>query len=204
MSSETVEIAKDEETGIRVFAEMDQTAQNPLNDDEAVIFAVLHRHYDNPAEDHLNSVDAIAEFEAENTGDDSEWMVFPLWMFDHSGNVYRAGASNPFSCPWDSGRVGVIALKRSEFGAPAGETFDALDCANAICANYTDWANGNAWGYVVEDAKGVSLDSCWGYVGDHDEEYFRGEAMSSFNYHVAEARKVIGEAIVESRPDMHA
>lgn len=44
-----------------------------------------------------------------------EWLVanvaiLPIYMYDHSGLTISTG---PFSCPWDSGQVGIIYIEKS-------------------------------------------------------------------------------------------
>lgn len=163
--------------------------ESPLDDGtNAVIFAVLHRRYANPAESFdlvakpegseepfydFTTPEGIADFEKDmaDAGDKAEWVAFPLFMYDHSGTIYKASeGGNPFSCQWDSGRIGIIALKKSEFYGPdhAEHGKPYIETANGICDNYTEWANGEIYGYVVEDETGEQLDSCWGFIGTWD------------------------------------
>lgn len=179
---EQIAIASDTFTGIKVYAEQDPDLSQPHEDDESVIIVVLTRNQTNPGEHAgLRTVEDVEAFEEANQGEDSEWAIFPLFMYSHGLNVYQVSkGGNPFSDPWDSGRVGILALKRADFG----EGVDFYTTAQGSAQAYTDWANGNGWGYVVENAEGETLDSCWGFVGDHDETYFVGEAMEAYNQHV--------------------
>jgi hypothetical protein len=143
---------------------------SPVEDGDGAIFAVLHRRYINPAakrtEGDFNSVDGIEAFIKRNKGPRAKWAVFSLFMYDHSGTAYACSenGSNPFigrapHAEWDSGRVGIIALQRSR-----GVTRETLyEYAQGICRDYTAWANGDVYGYVIEDATGEEISSCWGY-----------------------------------------
>jgi hypothetical protein len=42
---------------------------------------------------------------------------------------------------------------------------------------FEDWAFGNVYGYVIEDADGEEVSSCWGFYGDYDD-YMLGECRS--------------------------
>lgn len=204
---------------LKIILDAHGDTESPLEDDRAVIFAVLHRRYINPAKTltkfdaddnsyDFNSVEGIAKFEADNAGPDSEWAVFPLFMYDHSGTVYQCSTGgNPFSCPWDSGRVGIIAMLKAEVGP------DPLKSAQATCETYTDWANGNIYGFVVEDEDGEELDACWGFIGDSDG-YVLAEGRDILTYHVNKKREADAAALIEentriaaaleaSRPDMY-
>jgi hypothetical protein len=118
-------------------------------------------------------MDGIAQFEAEAKDD---WTIFKLFLYDHSGTSYQPSENgkNPFSCPWDSGRVGIIALHTSDFDKNA----NLFECAKSICEEYTSWANGEVYGYVVETEAGYELDSCWGFYGD-PEGYVLEEARNA-------------------------
>lgn len=205
MSEYVAHTETDEETGLTLRIVADSDLTQPYEDDSAVRIVVLHGRYQNPAKDSgLTSVEAVAEFEAENAADDSEWFTIPLWLYDHSGTSYRVGAGNPFSCPWDSGRVGIIALKRSEWTAD-----DLAEAAQGVAESYTDWANGHGFAYQVTDAEGDTLDSCGGYLGDHDAEGGAlEEGRAAFESAKEDARKAnaatFASEVTESRPDLYA
>lgn len=212
----------DPASGVIGYVEHDPTgAESPLEHDAAVIFAMLHNRYANPAEKHgLKSQEDMDEFERQNCrGKSAPWAAFPLFMFDHSGTAYKVGRPvapgerpvNPFSCPWDSGRVGWLFVKLSEI-APrnmrrAEKLAKAAECARITCEVYTQWANGEVYGYVIEDEDGDTLDSCWGFIGEADDDYLLGEMRQAFTYHADKIAKAKAEAtaeeIAESRPDLY-
>ena len=43
--------------------------------------------------------------------------------------------------------------------------FDPSKLMEGLIENYQTWANGDVWGFIVEDADGEELDSCWGFYG---------------------------------------
>lgn len=140
----------------------DQDCEQPFKDDEGVHIVVLSRRYSDPAKGACGTTPGeVADWEKRNP----DWYVLPMWFYDHSGIAFRAGAENPFSCRWDSGQAGIVALKRSEWGE-AGCTDDQLaEYANNVATEYGEWANGECYGYVVKDSEGNEIDSCYGYVG---------------------------------------
>lgn len=151
------------ENGVKARIFHDGDVEQPFACDDAVRIAVLHRRYVDPCGGACGSgPDEIAAWERENA---DEWYTIPLFLYDHGGTIYRVGQSNPFHCRWDSGRVGIIALKRSEWGN-GHESGDWLaDCAQSIAEEYTNWANGECYGFVLQDPAGCEIDSCWGYLG---------------------------------------
>jgi hypothetical protein len=54
---------------------------------------------------------------------------------------------------------------------------------------YSDWAIGNIYGYVVTDDSGKIYDDCWGYIGDYDSDYSAlSEARSTVDYRIANGK----------------
>lgn len=99
----------------------------------------------------------------------------PVYAYVHSGVMMRATESgNPFSCPWDSGQCGLVYAEldtiKKEFGSDDAE---AIQKAKALLINevetFSQYLNGEVYGYVIEDAEGNEIDSCWGFYGDPDE-----------------------------------
>lgn len=55
---------------------------------------------------------------------------------------------------------------------------------------YGAWAWGNVYGYVVEDANGEEIDSCWGYYGsEFDESGLEEAALDAADHHLASMRR---------------
>jgi hypothetical protein len=51
--------------------------------------------------------------------------------------------------------------------------------AARVAADYTSWANGECYGYVLHDASGAECDSCWGFIGI-DDALQEAEAAASY------------------------
>lgn len=151
------------EAGLYAEIHADCDAEQPYGADEAVRIVVLHRRYSDPARGTCGrDPDEVAEWERENR---AAWFTIPLFLYDHGGTIYRVGHTSPFRCPWDSGRVGIIALKRSAWGTGATSDEELVACAEAVAAEYTSWANGECFGYVLHDARGIEVGACWGFIG---------------------------------------
>lgn len=95
-----------------------------------------------------------------------EFVVLPVYLYDHSGLAMNTSG---FSCPFDSGQVGIIyATKeklRNEYGVKRISKETRLKALNALrneVATYDQYLGGNVWGWTVADEAG-SLDGCWGY-----------------------------------------
>lgn len=110
-------------------------------------------------------------------------ITLPLYLYDHSGITM---STSPFSCPWDSGMVGMIyctkekALK--EFG---GKILTkkirekVIKCLMNEVEVYDQYLTGQVYGYVIKDEEGNELESCWGFFGmDHVMEEAKSQAES--------------------------
>jgi len=160
----------------------DEDCESPVIDDEAVKVVILHRRYGNPASDVGGTPDEVLGWIKANR---KEWYVTNLFMYEHSGVVLRAGEANPFGDPWDSGQVGIVAIKKSEFGKGKGERNSTrLQYCKDIAEEYGMWMNGDTYEYVIEDEDGNVLDSCSGFIGF---DLVQDEAKASAEYYVRQA-----------------
>ena len=145
--------------GKEITIHYDQDCKSPNHDDSGVKIVILHRRYSDPANGSCGKdSESVDEWCAENS---AEWFIQPLFMYDHSG---VALSSSPFSCPWDSGQVGIIALKRSEW-APEATEEQLSNWAASVASEYGQWMNGECYGYILRDSEGNEIDSCWGFIG---------------------------------------
>ena len=97
-------------------------------------------------------------------------IILPLYLYDHSGISISTGA---FSCRWDSGQVGFIVADRKkvlqEFGSKI-LTKKLKDQVIKILENevqtYSQYLEGDVYGFIIEDEEGEQLDSCFGFYGN--------------------------------------
>ena len=173
----------------------------PIGYDDAVRLAILHRRYTNPARGYgLTDQESVEAAEREARRPGAEFIAFPVYMYDHSGAAYSI---RPFSCPWDSGRAGTLFLRRSDFGRPLRKA------AESILARYTAWANGQVYGFIVEDEDGEHLDSCWGFIEPDGADGYVLEAGRDSLAHLAAEREKeqaaeFASSAESSRPDLYA
>lgn len=190
----------------------DAAGEAPYAGDDGVRIVMLHRRYSDPAEgacgDTPEDVAAWCEANA------AEWFTIPLFMYEHSGRVWRVGESNPFGDRWDSGRVGIVALRRVDWRRPkiAGDhesdyrdaTEDELaESAASVIATWGDWAEGNVWGYVVDLPDEEHVDSCWGFIGDSDDAYLIETATDAARYFSDQYEAEKARELEATRPDMY-
>lgn len=70
--------------------------------------------------------------------------------------------------------------------------YHARQCAKGEIATYLAWADGEVYGYTVEDNEGNHVDSCWGFYG---YEYCKEEAESVVKWHEEQEEKEDKEII---------
>lgn len=125
---------------------------------------------------------------------DAHYAIVPLYLYDHSGISMN---TKPFSCPWDSGQVGLIYCRLSEAQKEWGplkkkdlkeKTLGALA---AEVETYTQYLEGDVAGWIIENEDGEEIESVWGYF-PNDSYASRWEAP------LCEARAAIDRCLQES------
>lgn len=115
-------------------------------------------------------------------------IVLPVYLYDHSGITI---STSPFSCPWDSGQVGVMYCTHeratSEFGGKSTHEVReaATKCMTSEVESINSYLVGDVYGYRVLDPAGEEVFSLWGFVGDAD--YCMGEGVSAAAVYEARA-----------------
>ena len=119
----------------------------------------------------------------------------PLYLYDNSGIAMR---TKPFSCAWDSGKVGFIyvtkALAKAEWGDVPDLEEKATACLEFEVKEYDQYLTGDVWGFKIYDADTESIDgcprewvdSCWGFYG---EDYCEEEAKQQVKWYMEREAK---------------
>lgn len=114
-------------------------------------------------------------------------ICLPVWLYDHSGRVYKAAETNPFHCPWDSGLFGFIYITRADARQMYGvkritekTRLRLLDDLKAQVDTYSKWANGETYRWEVKDADGDVIDSCGGYYSEGEAETDARATLESY------------------------
>lgn len=148
---------------IKIYSDFDP--ESPRNCMNLGTFQVYHRRYLSP--------DPIIRDEPFIAKDE---IGLKVYGYDHGGIVY---STTPFSCPYDSGFAGVIftskAKARAWFGVKRLHTKKVIDQLNYEVDLYSQYVNGEVYGYKVIDPEGKEIDSCWGFYGS-DREYMIRQA----------------------------
>jgi hypothetical protein len=193
----TLETLNHNELTIKIVA--DYSPESPRDWDNLGTILADHRRYslaDANAPVHL--LPRHGERTLEGTARDVElhlkervlWL--PVRMYEHGSVGLRAIAPDdevgyPWNCQWDSGWVGIIYVPysklRTEYSCQriTGKTLTkARDVLKAEIETYSQYINGEVYGYEIEDEAGSCIDSCYGFYG---WEYVQAQAIEAAKHH---------------------
>lgn len=110
-------------------------------------------------------------------------MVKPVGMIDHSGVSYYLGGGPHWSdsAGWDSGTCGLMVATHENLVEKwaAERTDEEIEgWMRAELEEYSSWANGDCYGYRIEDLNGDEVDGCWGLIG---HEYAMSELEAALS-----------------------
>lgn len=191
MSNDAIHTETRHDLVIKIYQDTDP--QNPRTEwDNMGEMFCFHRRY-NLGDKHDKSIEEVREL-----SERKDVISLPLFLYDHSGITMSTTA---FSCPWDSGQVGVILVTyeklRKEYSTKKitkAIKEKALGVLQREVKTYDDFLTGNVWGYVVETKEGEHLESCWGFFGDYDDKDFGA---------LAKARETVDGLTDKGKTDEH-
>ena len=136
----------------------------------------------------INSLEAMLnKFNREN-------IALPLFLYDHSGITI---STSTYSCPWDSGRVGVIYKPKNEVRKVynvkrISEKLrqEVLDILQSEVKIYDDYLTGNCYGYMIEKTG----DSVWGFYGDIDDNGIIESIQDSIDCYISKEYELFEHA----------
>lgn len=162
----------DEQTlpsGIKVKVKVDENPMSPREWDNVSHMLCWHTRYNLGDEQwsHNGSVDldAVVDYIRDKY---EPTIIRGLYLYDHSG-LSISMSQSPFDPGgWDTSFVGLIfdtAEGRDLLGTPTDNMEEIIE---AELDTYDKYLRGDVYGYVVEDADGLFVDSCWGFYSDAD------------------------------------
>lgn len=138
----------------------DEYAENPRHDfDHLGTFYMEHRRYD------------FGDKDSENIDLDTfDGVYLSVYAYEHGGITLNTAG---FSCPWDSGQIGVIYVTREkimkEFPSWKVLTKSREQKIREYLKNEIEqldnWLTGNVYAFRVTDENGEIIDSCHGFYG---------------------------------------
>jgi hypothetical protein len=175
----------------------DNNPDSPRNWDNLGIMVCHHSRYDlgdKHGYDHKD-YSGWKEMEKAIVKENNVGVILPLYLYDHSGITI---STTPFSCGWDSGRIGFIYVSKEdvlkEFGGKI-VTKKLKEKAEGILKGevetYDQYLRGDIYGYKISKVSTCEqgnehkeeIDSCWGFYG---EDYCMEEAEGVVQYYIKE------------------
>jgi len=101
-------------------------------------------------------------------------IILPLYLYDHG---VRAMSTTSFigrahHAEWDSGQVGWVYVTKAKVREEYGVKRVTKELRRRVISvlkseveTYSQWLEGDVYGFVLEDAQGNHIDSCWGFYG---------------------------------------
>lgn len=99
-------------------------------------------------------------------------VAVPILCYEHSDIHYYIGNSIDYF----DGSIAGVAWQRKEVlrneyhvqRITKSIREVAFKVVEAELVTYTNWCNGNVFGYILYNAEGEQIDSCWGFVSEDD------------------------------------
>jgi len=155
----------------------DECGFDPRKDwDNFGTMVCLHRRYS------LGDVQNIAIEDACTIENDKNNICLPIYMYDHSGITL---STTPFSCPWDSGKLGFIYVSkekvRKEYNTSRITKIlrqKVLEILKSEVETYDHYVRGEVYG-VILSKDGEEIESTWGIIGYENAQELANEMLSA-------------------------
>lgn len=134
---------------------------------------IMNQYYVCPHDSYPLQIQTMLDFDIDYR---DRLAIRPVYLYDHSGIAISCA---PFSCRWDSGQIGWVFTTPQEmrfYMPPEWEDFSNPECRRLAerflieeVEHQNNFIQGNVYGWRVLDDEGEEVESCWGYVGDHNQ-----------------------------------
>jgi len=187
----------------------DDYFESPRCWDQNSTMLIFHREYDFGDKNELgidkndfNDWDEMEEFLQKEM---NIVVILPIYMMEHSGISIQ---TTPFSCSWDSGRVGFIYITRDQMKDAYGykllnarrekEIIRYLTNEVKLMNNYV---TGDVYAYCIRNEDDEVLDSCSGFYGDDCIPEIIDECKRIIDTYPSSQQMTIADFIQEKKDD---
>lgn len=160
----------------------DESPSSPREDDNLGTMVCFHGRYDLGDKHNYKSGDYNGwdEMEKSIIKNENVGVILPLYLYDHSGITI---STSPFSCNWDSGKIGFIFISKEKMLKEYGGKIVTQTLKDKVegylkseIEIYDQYLTGDVYGYRVSEVTTCSegheheteIDSCWGYYGQEE------------------------------------
>lgn len=166
---------KAENENVRLIVEQDESPMDPREWDNLGVIVCWHRRY--TLGDEQPRVDPKRWLHEWKRGrKEKDYVMLPVYMYDHSGIWLSTSRGYPFNCRWDAGQVGFIYATR-ERAVELGCEWNLEAIEQQLISEvevYSQYVSGDVYGFMVERKQPCGHweheDSCWGYFGSNWKE----------------------------------
>lgn len=150
---------------LKISVEHDRDCPAPDEDDDGawtfVSFRRNDNHYRDPAELFPPSIGLRRKL--------AVGTAFLLDVYEHSGEAWSFSGEG-MNDPWDTSSCAGMLLWEHEIGDMGAKTLaDRKKDAAGFLEIWNAWANGECFGYAIEDRNGDEIDSSCGFFGTDEE-----------------------------------
>lgn len=183
--------------GYNIDIYYDPDAESPRTWDNLGTFYTAHRRYrpEKEFDDHFQWEEVFDRYGDFSDSFEKKYIALKIYLYDHSGLTISSG---PFSCSWDSGWFGIVAVSiekvKKEYGwkvLTAARRRKIEGYLQGEIDTYDNYLRGEVYGYRITpaDDKDDVLESCWGYFGDSGLEQLEDECRDIIDSHIAEQKE---------------
>ena len=149
----------------------DSSADSPRSWDNLGKMICFHNRYDLGDKHNYNADDYSGweEMKKAILKEENPAVILPLYLYDHSGISISTSA---FSCRWDSGQIGFVLVSKKqaleEYGGVRVSSKKKVKIESIIEAEvqtYTQYVEGEVYGFQIVDEDDDIIDSCYGFYG---------------------------------------
>lgn len=174
--------------GYRIEIYLDEDPPNPRTEwDNFGHMICFHSRY-NLGDKHNMSLEDAKELEKSK-----DVISLPLYLYDHSELTIR---TYPFSCPWDSGKIGFVYVTKEEVRKEYSCKLvtkeikeKVINLLRSEVEEYNNYLTGEVYGYRIVDDNEEERDSCWGFFGNKGREMILSDCKQMIDYYVEEDLK---------------
>lgn len=182
---------KTEYRGYNINIYYDTEAENPRTWSNLGTVYTAHRKY-KPEEDfdaNFNIEDVFSD-KLGNFKDSflQNYIAMPIYLYDHSGVTI---STTPFSCRWDSGFFGIIAVetakvkKEYDWGNLTKSRREKIETyLKAEVEVLDNYFTGAVYSFTITAANDEEIDSCHGFYGDDGLTTIKQECQSFIDCHI--------------------
>lgn len=172
----------------------DESPESPREWDNLGTFYTAHRRY-RPEKDfdsHFD-FDKVCDHRPGNLRESflEKYIALNIYLYDHSGLTISSG---PFSCPWDSGWFGIVAVSiekvKKEYGwkmLTKSRRKKIEQYLQGEIDTYDQYLRGEVYGFQItpENDDTKVLDSCWGFYGNDGIKEIKSECLAYIDAEIA-------------------